>query len=105
VRVVEVVRETAAAHSLMLEDVDGSSLDHRPGQFLTLWISSDRPGGAARRYSLSSSRIAGEKPTVTVKRTTGGFASNWICDHIVEGHEFDVLPPPGGHLRAGPVGP
>jgi 3-ketosteroid 9alpha-monooxygenase subunit B len=32
---------------------------------------------------------------VTVKRTPDGYASNWLCDHVVAGHELEVLPPAG----------
>lgn len=95
VRVVEVIRETADAHSLVLEPVDGSTLSYRPGQFLTLSIPTDRDGGAARCYSLCSSPALDEKARVTVKRTVGGYASNWICDHVVAGTVLDVLRPSG----------
>lgn len=95
-RVVEVVRETADAHSLVLEPADGEHrVDYRPGQFLTVRIPTDRPGGAARCYSLCSSPDTGEKLKVTVKRTAGGYGSNWICDHVVEGVELEVLRPSG----------
>src|SRR5690606_26976940 len=90
VRVVEVIRETADAHSLVLEPVDGdyTPFSYRPGQFLTIRIPTDHPGGAARCYSLSSSPVCDEKLKVTVKRTQGGYGSNWICDNVTEG---DVL--------------
>lgn len=95
VRVVEVVRETADAHSLVLEPTSGTPFDYRPGQFLTLRIPSERPGGAARCYSLSSAPGLDERLKVTVKRTREGYASNWICDHVTEGHEIEVLRPSG----------
>jgi 3-ketosteroid 9alpha-monooxygenase subunit B len=95
VRVVEVIRETADAHSLVLEPVDGLALSYRPGQFLTLHIPSERDGGAARCYSLCSSPDLDEKLKVTVKRTTDGYASNWICDNVVAGTVLDVLKPSG----------
>ena len=49
----------------------------------------------ARCYSLCSSPLAGERPAITVKRTEGGYASNWILDHVVAGTVLDVLPPAG----------
>lgn len=96
-RVVEVVRETADAHSLVLEPLDGQHerFGYQPGQFLTLRIPSDRPGGAARCYSLCSSPVVDEKLKVTVKRTRDGYGSNWICDHVVEGDVLEVLRPSG----------
>jgi 3-ketosteroid 9alpha-monooxygenase subunit B len=49
----------------------------------------------ARCYSLCSSPLAGERPAITVKRTEGGYASNWIFDHVGAGTVLDVLPPAG----------
>ncbi|MFC3453392.1 2Fe-2S iron-sulfur cluster-binding protein [Amycolatopsis speibonae] len=96
VRVLEVVRETADARSLVLQPLDFEA-DYRPGQFLTIKV----PGGAARCYSLSSSPERDDELKVTVKRTRGGYASNWICDNAVAGSEFDVLRPAGTFVPAG----
>lgn len=96
VRVVEVVRETRDAHSLVLEPVgDPAHFTYRPGQFLTIRIPSSRPEGAARCYSLSSSPVCDDKLKVTVKRTRDGYGSNWICDHVREGAVLEVLRPAG----------
>src|SRR5205823_6606894 len=32
---------------------------------------------------------------ITVKRTDGGYASNWICDNVRAGAVLDLLPPAG----------
>ena len=95
VRVVEVVRETADAHTLVLEPVGGERWDYRPGQFLTVRVPSDREGGAARCYSLCSSPVRDDRLKVMVKRTREGYASNWLCDHVEAGAELEVLPPAG----------
>ncbi|WP_306316927.1 MULTISPECIES: ferredoxin--NADP reductase [unclassified Streptomyces] len=97
VRVVEVVRETADAHSLVLEPVDAPKerLGYRPGQFLTVRVPTERAGGAARCYSLCSSPHRDDKLKITVKRTANGYGSNWICDHVVEGDTLEVLRPAG----------
>lgn len=95
VRVVEVIRETADAHSLVLEHLGGERFDYRPGQFLTVRVPSERSGGAARCYSLCSSPVRDDALKVTVKRTRDGFASNWLCDNVVVGCELEVLPPAG----------
>jgi 3-ketosteroid 9alpha-monooxygenase subunit B len=97
VRVVEVVRETADAHSLVLEPADGDRgrFGYRPGQFLTIRIPAGREGGTARCYSLCSSPVCDEKLKVTVKRVPGGHGSNWICDHVTEGDVLEVLRPSG----------
>ena len=91
VRVAEVVQETGDACSLVLD----AGFDYRPGQFVTVRIPSDLCGSVARCYSLCSSPLAGERPAITVKRTDGGYASNWILDHVVAGTVLDVLPPAG----------
>lgn len=87
----EVVRETPEAHSLVFE---GPKLDYRPGQFLTLRIPSEKQP-TARCYSLSSSPHVDELLKVTVKRTAGGYGSNWVCDSVEVGTVLDVLPPAG----------
>jgi 3-ketosteroid 9alpha-monooxygenase subunit B len=97
VRVAEVVQETGDACSLVL-DVPSSLagvFGYRPGQFVTVRVPSSRCGSVARCYSLSSSPLAGERPAITVKRTEGGYASNWICDRVVAGTVLDLLPPAG----------
>ncbi|SDD15910.1 ferredoxin--NADP reductase [Nocardioides lianchengensis] len=96
-KVVDVVEETADAHSISFEVPAGAEerFAYKPGQFLTLAVPSDRTGVAARCYSLSSSPVGGGALTVTVKRTADGYASNWICDHLREGDSIRVLPPSG----------
>lgn len=89
--VADVIAETADACSLVFEE----SFPYRPGQFLTLRIPSDRTGSVARCYSLCSSPDVDEHPAVTVKRTPGGFASNWICDNAKPGTTFEALAPAG----------
>ncbi len=49
----------------------------------------------ARCYSLCSSPFTGDPMTVTVKRTDGGYASNWLCDHAHPGMKLHVLAPSG----------
>lgn len=96
-RVVDVVVETPDARSIVFEPGSAASghFDYRPGQFLTLNVPTDRPGGAARCYSLSSSPLLDEKLKVTVKRTAEGYGSNWICDNVRVGDEIEVLRPSG----------
>ena len=97
VPVTEVVRETDEACSLVL-DVPAPLLPvfaYRPGQFVTVRVPSDRCGSVARCYSLSSSPLLGERPAITVKRTEGGYASNWIAENVTAGTVLDLLPPAG----------
>lgn len=93
-RVVRVTSETQDAVSLELVAEPERRLSYRPGQFLTLRIPSERAGSVARSYSLSSAPHEG-RLEVTVKRTPGGYASNWLCDNAVPGMTIDSLPPAG----------
>ncbi|MFB4306559.1 2Fe-2S iron-sulfur cluster-binding protein [Actinomadura sp. GTD37] len=95
-RVVEVVRETADAHSLVLEPAEGDRdrFAYRPGQFLTVRVPAG-DGWAARCYSLCSSPLTEDRLKVTVKRVAGGLGSNWICDNITAGDVLEVLRPAG----------
>ncbi|MFB8007920.1 2Fe-2S iron-sulfur cluster-binding protein [Nocardia sp. NPDC056000] len=100
IKVREVISETAEAVSLVFdipEDL-GRRFAYSPGQFLTLQVPSDRTGSVARCYSLSSSPHCGDRPTVTVKRTPDGYASNWICDNIEAGSIVTVLEPAGNFV-------
>lgn len=92
---VGVSHETAAAVSITFEPPAGTDFSYRPGQFLTLAVPSERTGSVARCYSLSSSPQTDPLLTVTVKRTVGGYASNWLCDHTREGSVIRSLPPSG----------
>ncbi|HEU5387028.1 MAG TPA: ferredoxin--NADP reductase [Streptosporangiaceae bacterium] len=97
VRVAEVVRETDDACSLVLDvppELE-SVFGYRPGQFVTVRVPSEQTGSVARCYSLSSSPHAGDRPAITIKRTDGGYASNWIHDNITAGSTVDLLPPAG----------
>jgi 3-ketosteroid 9alpha-monooxygenase subunit B len=92
-----VVDETADARSIVfaLPESDRALFAHRPGQFLTLRIPSELTGSVARSYSISSAPGDGSDIKVTVKRTPGGYASNWICDNVAVGMRLASLPPSG----------
>ncbi|AJF68900.1 3-ketosteroid-9-alpha-hydroxylase [Streptomyces vietnamensis] len=96
-RVVEVIAETADAHSLVLQAPPESAdrFTYRPGQFLTLKLPGADGHPAARCYSLASSPHTGEPMKITVKRVAGGYGSNWVCDRLAAGDELEVLPPAG----------
>ena len=97
VPVAEVVSETGDACSLVLAVPPelAATFAYRPGQFLTVRIPHDRHGSMARCYSLSSSPHTGDRPTITVKRMTDGYASNWIADNLTAGSVLEILPPAG----------
>jgi 3-ketosteroid 9alpha-monooxygenase subunit B len=99
-QVADVVAETDDARSLVFRVPDGAStppkkLRYAPGQFLTLRVPSDRTGSVARCYSLCTSPFTDDAMAVTVKRTDGGYASNWLCDHAHPGMKIHVLAPSG----------
>lgn len=95
--VADVVAENEDTHSLVLtvRESDRHRFAYRPGQFVTVRVPSTQTGSVARCYSLASSPHTGEAPKVTVKRTSGGYASNWLCDNVLAGDTIEVLPPSG----------
>jgi 3-ketosteroid 9alpha-monooxygenase subunit B len=95
--VLDVVEETADACSFVFGVPDDAveAFAYKPGQFLTIAVPSDQTGVAARCYSLSSTPESGEPPTITVKRTVGGYASNWLCDNLRPGDTIQALAPEG----------
>jgi 3-ketosteroid 9alpha-monooxygenase subunit B len=96
-RITEVTEETADARSLVfaVPEADRERFAYRAGQFLTLRIPSDQTGSVARCYSLASSPDTDDALKVTVKRTTDGYGSNWLCDNARVGYELEALPPSG----------
>ncbi|MBJ8339084.1 ferredoxin--NADP reductase [Antrihabitans sp. YC3-6] len=103
VAVFEVIKETVDAVTLVLDVPQAvrEKFTYSPGQFLTLRIPSDqdcRDGSVARCYSLSSSPHTDDRPAVTVKRTAGGYASNWICDNVAVDTVLTVLEPSGSFV-------
>lgn len=95
--VAAVIAESHDAKSVVLAvpDEHRARFEYRPGQFLTLRVPSDLTGSAARCYSLASSPHTDDAHKVTVKRTKGGYVSNWLCDNISVGDKIDTLPPSG----------
>lgn len=95
--ITEVIEENHDTKSLVLSvpDEHRPRFEYRPGQFLTLRIPSDAAGSVARCYSLASSPHTDDAPKVTIKRTAGGYGSNWLCDNASVGDEITVLPPAG----------
>lgn len=91
--VVDVVEETADARSIVLQAEE--PMEYRSGQFLTVAVPSERTGTVARCYSLSSAPHESDLLKITVKRTSEGYGSNWICDNVQAGQALTVLPPSG----------
>lgn len=95
--VLEVQAQTPDSVSIAF-DVDpatGAALPFLPGQYLTLRIPSEQTGSVARCYSIATSPDDGSPLTVVVKRTLGGYGSNWLCDHAEAGMRLRTLAPAG----------
>jgi 3-ketosteroid 9alpha-monooxygenase subunit B len=95
--VLDVVADTddAVSVSFTVPTEAAEAFAYRPGQFLTLAVPDGNGGSVARSYSLSSSPFEAGPLTVAVKRTLGGYASNWICDNLRPGAGMRALPPSG----------
>ncbi len=93
-RIARIVRETADAVSLVLEDPTGAPITFAPGQFFTLHVNI---GGEIhkRAYSASSSALDRSRVAVTVKRVSDGRVSRHLVGHAHEGDPIDVLGPSG----------
>ncbi len=95
-RVLEVVRETHDACSLVLEIPSelGETFDYSAGQFLTFRV---EVGGKrlVRCYSLASSPVTDSAHKVTVKRVDEGRVSNHVNDRFVVGTVLEVMKPAG----------
>jgi ferredoxin-NADP reductase len=98
-RIARIVRETADAVSLVLEDPSGAPISFAPGQFFTLHVS---VGGEVhkRAYSASSNALDGARVAVTVKRVASGRVSRHLVGHAHEGDAIDVLGPSGSFTPA-----
>ena len=93
-KVERVVRETEDAVSIYVTEADGSPVEFKPGQFLSVDV--DVGGERLRRaYSLASACLAGVPRHITVKRIHDGRVSNQLNDTIAEGAELHVLGPSG----------
>ena len=93
-RVARVVRETADAVTLWLEDPTGARITFLPGQFFTLLFSIY--GDEHRRaYSACSSARQSSSVCLTVKRVKDGVVSNHVNDVVRAGDVVHVLGPSG----------
>ena len=100
-QVENVIEETSDAVTLVFSTPDTDRLepfDYRPGQFLTLEIPHAEDRSVARCYSLSSSPDCDDRPAISVKRTPGGYASNWLCDNATVGMTLSALRPAGSFV-------
>jgi len=90
----EIITETRAARTLVLQPADGRSVPYRPGQFLTFLL---HRGGRDLRRSYSLSSVPGLEPDlrITIKRVENGEISRFLLDHLRVGDELTSLYPTG----------
>jgi ring-1,2-phenylacetyl-CoA epoxidase subunit PaaE len=88
------IDETPDAYTMVLPKPAGEQFNYQPGQYLTFKVNVN--GEELRRaFSLSSSPVADDHLSVTIKRVEGGRVSNYLRDHLKPGDELQVLPPMG----------
>jgi ferredoxin-NADP reductase len=93
-KVTDIIHETADAITITLVPEDGSKVDYKPGQFITLIF--HRNGKEIRRsFSLSSAPGIDADLRITIKRVPNGEISNYIYHHIKPGEIIKALPPAG----------
>jgi ferredoxin-NADP reductase len=92
VRVIEIIRETDAAVTVVIEPESGPPLGFRAGQYLTHCFEIN--GSAVKRaYSLSAAE--GKRAAFTVKAIEGGVASAYVTGHLKPGDRYSVVGPSG----------
>jgi ferredoxin-NADP reductase len=98
-RIREVIRETADALTLVLEDPAGAPIPFTPGQFFTLLIEVE--GQTLRRaYSACSSALEPGTVALTCKRVDQGKVSTWLHENARPGLLLGVLGPSGSFTVA-----
>lgn len=93
-RIADIIPETKEAVSFVLENVDGSPILYKAGQFLTL-IFNLQHREVRRSYSMSSAPGIDKQVSITVKRVFNGEVSRHLMDHYSIGDELKALAPSG----------
>ena len=86
----EIRKETKDAKTFFLESVSGAPYFYHAGQFLTFNFPK-ASGDHRRSYSISSSPVAGEPLSITVKRVENGEYSRYFIDHAREGDVLECM--------------
>src|SRR4051794_12566894 len=93
-RIKNIRDETKDSKSYFIEEVNGSALRYKPGQFLTLLVTLH--GKEVRRsYSISSAPAIDRDIFFTIKRIENGELSRHLFDHLKVGDIIYTLPPSG----------
>ena len=85
---------THDVRSFTFERADGSVVDFEPGQYLTFTVEVD--GVELQRcYTIASSPVRPDRPTITVKRVPDGPVSGWLHDRFGVGDSLTATGPHG----------
>ena len=85
---------THDVRSFTFERADGSVVDFEPGQYLTFTVEVD--GVEHQRcYTIASSPVRPDQPTITVKRVPDGPVSGWLHDRFGVGDSLSATGPHG----------
>ncbi|RXF70916.1 NO-inducible flavohemoprotein [Hansschlegelia zhihuaiae] len=88
-------RESDVITSFVLKPADGgTTLPHRPGQYLTLWLELPDRTPLKRNYTISSAP-GDDGYRISVKREPQGVASSWLHDSLQPGGRLKVGAPAG----------
>lgn len=93
-RIKQIDIETLDTKTFHLQSIDNQTIHYESGQFLTL-LSTANGNDIRRSYSLSSSPLADDVLSITVKRVANGEISRWLHDHIQVGDTVEALLPTG----------
>ncbi|MEQ8416075.1 MAG: ferredoxin--NADP reductase [Imperialibacter sp.] len=93
VKIHKVIRETRDAVTLQFEN-HPSLRNYSPGQFINIYGEVDNET-ISRSYSFSSSPLAGERPSVTIKKMAGGRLSRQLVETVEQGDSLTVSEPAG----------
>ena len=94
------IKECEDACTLILspKDEDQKFFNYKPAQFLSFHVAiNDKE--LARSYSISSSPLADENLTTSIKKLNKGAVSSYIVDHIQEGDVIQSTAPRGRFFK------
>lgn len=93
--VVDHVRETPSAHSILLDVPDWPG--HRPGEHVDVRLTAEDGYQAQRSYSIASAP-GDPRLAITVERLADGEVSPYLVDELRRGDELELRGPIGGYF-------
>ncbi|MGW1886674.1 MOSC domain-containing protein [Streptomyces sp. NPDC001970] len=95
-RVAGIVPETPTVSSIYLEPTDGAPLpEARPGQYLSIRLTTNHAAPTVRSYSLSSAPGAGTYYRISVKHEPHGQVSSYLHTSVHPGDLVEIASPRG----------